>query len=103
MAIMLGIHGAGGIVALLIGFSALVARTGSPLHGQADSLPAPLRIQPVLTALAFLPLLLLFSYLWRYRDRRRSVVAAPAAGIRRPDRVPSAPHARAVLTTKGIP
>lgn len=58
--------------------------SGSFFLGQADSLPEPLRVQPVLTTLAFLPLLLMFFYLWRYRDRRRHVVPAPAVGIRLP-------------------
>ena len=83
-------------------FATFVA-SGSFFLGQADSLPEPLRVRPVLTMLAFLPLLLMFVYLWRYRDRRRSAVAAPAAGIRLPDRVLSASDAHADLTMKGIP
>jgi hypothetical protein len=77
--------------------------SGSFFLGQAKVLPEPLRVGPVLTLLAFLPLLLMFVYLWRYRDRRRSVVAAPTAGTRLPDRAPSAPAARADLTMKGVP
>ena len=50
-----------------------------------------------------IPLLLMFLYLWRYRDRRRSVIATPPAGIRLPDRARSAAGAHADLTMKGIP
>ena len=83
-------------------YAAFVA-SGSFFLGQAKVLPAPLRVGPVLTMLAFLPLLLMFFYLWRYRDRRRRVVAAPAAGIRLPDRVLSASDAHAGLTMRGSP
>ncbi|MGZ8490636.1 MAG: hypothetical protein ACXWZS_00355 [Gemmatirosa sp.] len=77
--------------------------SGSFFLGQAKVLPEPLRIQPMLTMLAVLPLLLMCFYLWRYQDRRRSVVAASAAGIRLPDRVLPAPDAHADLTLQGIP
>ena len=83
-------------------FAAFVA-SGSFFLGQADSIPEPLRIQPVLTTLAFLPLLLMFAYLWRHRDRRRGVVAAPAPGIGPAPLVPTVPDAHAHLTTTGIP
>ena len=63
---------------------AMFVASGSFFLGQAQVIPEPLRVRPVLTTLAFLPLLLMFFYLWRYRDRRRHVVAAPAAGIRLP-------------------
>ncbi len=82
-------------------FATFVA-SGSFFLGQADSIPEPLRVQPALTTLAFLPLLLMFGYLWRHRDRRRRAVAAPALGIGAPGRVPSVPDAHPHLTT-GIP
>jgi hypothetical protein len=71
---------------------AMFVASGSFFLGQAQVLPAPPRAGPVPTLLAFLPLLLMPFYLWRYRDRRRSV-AAPAAGIRLTNRAPSAPAA----------
>jgi hypothetical protein len=60
---------------------AMFVAAGSFFLGQAKVLPEPLRVQPVLKTLAFLPLLLMLIYLWRYRNRRRSVIAAPAVGI----------------------
>src|ERR671915_8795 len=50
-----------------------VSRRGAPR--------GPARVRPVLTLLAVLPLLLLLFYLWRYRDRRGRVVAAPPGGV----------------------
>ena len=64
---------------------AMFVASGSFFLGQAKVLPEPLRVGPVLTTLAFLPLVLMFFYLWRYRDRRSSVVASPAAGMRGSD------------------
>ena len=58
--------------------AAAFAASGSFFLGQADSLAESLRVRPAPTTLAFLPLLLMCVRLWRYRDRRRSVVAAPA-------------------------
>jgi uncharacterized membrane protein len=73
---------------------AMFVASGSFFLGQAKVLPEPLRVRPVLTMLAFLPLLLMFFYLWRYRDRRRRVVAAPAAGIGPPNGAWEYPLAR---------
>jgi hypothetical protein len=83
-------------------FATFVA-SASFFLGQPGSLPAPLRTQPLLTTLAFLPLLPMCFYLWRYRGRRRSAVAAPVARIHRPSRVLSAADARADLTMEGAP
>ena len=83
-------------------FATFVA-SGSFFLGQADSLPAPLRIQPVPTTLAILPLLLMLLHLWRYRDRRRGAVTAPAAGGRPPARVQAAADAPTGPTMQGIP
>lgn len=63
---------------------ALFVATGSFFLGQADELPEPLRIWPLLTLLAFFPLLAMFYWLWRVRIRRRSLSpdtpVLPAAG-----------------------
>jgi hypothetical protein len=50
---------------------AMFVASGSFFLGQAKVLPPALRISPVLTTLSFLPLLLMFYYLWRYRDARQ--------------------------------
>jgi hypothetical protein len=63
---------------------ALFVASGSFFLGQAHVIPEPLRVRPVLTLLAFLPLLLMLFYLWRYRDRRGRVLAPPPAGVRLP-------------------
>lgn len=57
---------------------ALFVASGSFFLGQADELPEPLRVYPVLTLLAVLPLLALLYWLWRVRIRRslRGIVAA---------------------------
>jgi hypothetical protein len=65
-------------------YAAFVA-SGSFFLGQPKVLSVALRVEPVLAMLAFLPLLLMLFHLWRHRDRRRHVVAAPAPGIRLPD------------------
>ncbi len=63
---------------------ALFVASSSFFLGQTQVIPEPLRSRPVLTLLAFLPLLLMPFYLWRYRDRRGRVVPAPPAGARLP-------------------
>ncbi len=59
---------------------ALFVASGSFFLGQAQVIPEPLRARPVLALLAFLPLLLMLFYLWRYRDRRVPV-AMPPTGV----------------------
>jgi uncharacterized membrane protein len=49
---------------------ALFVASGSFFLGQADEIPEPLRIYPVLTLLAVLPLVALLYWLWRVRIRR---------------------------------
>jgi peptidoglycan/LPS O-acetylase OafA/YrhL len=44
--------------------------TGSFFLGQAKVIPTPLRIMPLLAALALAPLLALLYWLWRIRVRR---------------------------------
>jgi uncharacterized membrane protein len=63
---------------------ALFVASGSFFLGQADEIPEPLRIYPVLTLLAVLPLLALLYWLWRVRFRRRSSRGAVAAGSPEP-------------------
>ena len=58
--------------------------SGSFFLGQPQAVPALLRVKPVPTVLAVLPLLLMAFYLWRYRDRRRRVAAAPTTGLHLP-------------------
>ena len=61
---------------------ALFVATGSFFLGQAKVIPEPLRVWPVLYALAFLPLAAMFYWLWRVRRRPRRGVGergAPAA------------------------
>jgi uncharacterized membrane protein len=71
---------------------ALFVAAGSFFLGQADELPEPLRVFPVLMILSFLPLLGMLYWLWRVRGRRAPVrAAAPAA-----DRVPLASRPGAV-------
>jgi hypothetical protein len=53
---------------------AMFTATGSFFLGQAQVIPEPLRIGPVLTALAFLPLPAMFYWLWRVRRRPRRIV-----------------------------
>ena len=48
---------------------ALWIASASFFLGQADRIPAPLRIMPLLATLAFLPLVLMFYGLWRVRIR----------------------------------
>lgn len=57
---------------------ALFVASGSFFLGQADEIPEPLRIYPLLAIPAFLPLLALVYWLWRVRVRRgsRGIVAA---------------------------
>ena len=50
---------------------AMFTASASFFLGQVQAIPQPLRIWPVLVALALLPLLLMFYYLWRHRGRRR--------------------------------
>jgi uncharacterized membrane protein len=49
-------------------FSLFIA-TGSFFLGQADEFPEPIRIMPLLTIAALLPLAILFYWLWRVRVR----------------------------------
>lgn len=63
---------------------ALFVASGSFFLGQADEIPEPLRIYPVLTLLAVLPLLALLYWLWRVRFRRRSSPGIVAAGSPEP-------------------
>jgi hypothetical protein len=51
---------------------ALYIASGSFFLGQADEIPEPLRITPLLALLAFLPLLVMFYWLWRVRRRQGS-------------------------------
>ena len=64
---------------------ALFVASSSFLLGQAQVIPEPLRVRPVLMLLAFLPLLLMLFYLWRYRARGRRLIAATPAGVSLPD------------------
>lgn len=50
---------------------AMFVASASFFLGQTQAIPRPLRIGPVLAALAVLPLLLMFYHLWRRRDGRR--------------------------------
>lgn len=56
---------------------ALFVASGSFFLGQADAIPEPLRIYPLLAVPAFLPLLALLYWLWRVRilGSSRAVVA----------------------------
>jgi hypothetical protein len=59
---------------------AMFVATGSFFLGQAKVIPEPLRIQPLLLVLAFLPLPAMLYWLWRVRRRpQRTVVRAPVA------------------------
>lgn len=49
----------------------LFIATGSFFLGQMKFIPEPVRIVPLLLALAFLPILLLFYWMWRVRIRGR--------------------------------
>ena len=49
---------------------ALFIASGSFFLGQADEIPEPLRVWPVLITLAVLPLVAIPYYLWRVRGRR---------------------------------
>ena len=59
---------------------ALFIASGSFFLGQADEIPEPLRVWPVLTTLAVLPLVAIPYFLWRVR--RRGVVVAAGGGER---------------------
>jgi uncharacterized membrane protein len=63
---------------------ALFVAAGSFFLGQADEIPEPLRIYPLLTILSVLPLLALLFWLWRVRFRRRSSPGIVAAGSPEP-------------------
>lgn len=63
---------------------ALFVASGSFFLGQADEIPESLRIWPVLTILAVLPLVALLYWLWRVRFRRRSSPGIVAAGSPEP-------------------
>jgi uncharacterized membrane protein len=54
---------------------AMFTATGSFFLGQAKVLPQPLRITPVLLVLAFLPLPVMFYWLWRVRRLPQSIRA----------------------------
>lgn len=51
---------------------ALFVASGSFFLGQADEIPEPLRLYPLLTIAAVLPLIALLYWLWRVRTRRSS-------------------------------
>lgn len=55
---------------------AMYTATASFFLGQVNSIPEPLRVGPVLSVFAFLPLLAMFYWLWRVRRR-------PIGGARR--------------------
>ncbi|MBL7996589.1 hypothetical protein JNM05_14575 [bacterium] len=57
---------------------ALFIASGSFFLGQADKIPEPLRIIPLLMALALAPLLLLLYWLWRVRIRRTQLQINPS-------------------------
>ena len=63
---------------------ALFVASGSFFLGQADEIPEPLRIYPLLAIPAFLPLVALLYWLWRVciRRRRRTVWPTAAKGAR---------------------
>lgn len=63
--------------------TALFVATASFFLGQADEIPAPLRIFPLLAIPAFLPLLLMPYWLWRVRARKPR-----AAAVRSTETVP---------------
>jgi hypothetical protein len=56
--------------------------SGSFFLGQADELPEPLRVFPLLAVPAFLPLLVMLYWLWRVRVRQafRGIIGAGAPG-----------------------
>ena len=58
---------------------ALFFASGSFFLGQADEIPEPLRIWPVLLILAFLPLATMAFWLWRTRRRTPGGAAAVAS------------------------
>jgi hypothetical protein len=61
---------------------AMFVATGSFFLGQAKVIPPPLRIQPILLTLAFLPLPAMFYYLWRPRRRsKKKVSPVPVAAL----------------------
>jgi hypothetical protein len=49
----------------------LFVATGSFFLGQMKFIPEPVRIVPLLLALAFAPILFLFYWMWRVRVRGR--------------------------------
>jgi uncharacterized membrane protein len=62
---------------------AMFTATGSFFLGQAQAIPEPLRIEPLILVLAFLPLPAMFYYLWRVRKlSKRMVTRVPAANPR---------------------
>jgi hypothetical protein len=77
---------------------ALYIASASFFLGQADELPAPLRITPVLVLLAFLPLLVMFYWLWRVRVRGR--LPRPAASPAREAGVSSTASAGAAAAAR---
>lgn len=60
---------------------ALFIASGSFFLGQADEIPEPIRITPLLAIPAFLPLLAMLYWLWRVRPRRRAqrIAGIPAS------------------------
>jgi uncharacterized membrane protein len=58
----------------------LFIASGSFLLGQMKFIPAPIRIVPIISALAVAPLVVLLYWMWRVRLRRRlaGIIVAPA-------------------------
>lgn len=60
---------------------ALFIASGSYFLGQADTIPKPLRIYPLLSLAALLPLFMMFFWLWRVRTGRRSGLTIPINAV----------------------
>jgi hypothetical protein len=62
----------------------LFIATGSFFLGQMKFIPEPVRVVPLLLALAFLPILFLIHWMWRVRVRGRlsGLAVDPAPPVR---------------------